>query len=393
MGDSARGITISNSKIELNENRPPLLNKPISVVQKILNDTTKIADYLTKIQQDIQHRKQELRSQLLNNQVIDDDSEIKNHSYYKSCGIDGSLVMNRYVGTDLIFAAAVRAEGILSSTDSQSKEEDNDSFVSAEMHDDENNGIIGRALMLEMELKLAAKAPHELVLIDGSLTTALIHMYKAVHYFRDGFKQSILKLKNDFGDFLIAYKKILAGENSEKIWVGLPKYTSRRDIAHKLNWKMPYDDKAVLSLVLAPGEFTRPIVFTDRDAWHDKVPYVDEKTRNLTHQIITEIKQLSFVYYKPHRWMPALRLEVPYKIARSYEKLSQVLETVKSECKAPAIMEPYPLYMADRKAKKISQAIHSYRQILTTKMIRGGDINASDLLLMMRSYRTEEDRI
>ncbi len=49
------------------------------------------------------------------------------------------------------------------------------------------NEILSRAIMLQMEIKLAASAPYDIIHIDGSLTTALIHMYKAFNMIKDDY--------------------------------------------------------------------------------------------------------------------------------------------------------------------------------------------------------------
>lgn len=366
---------------------------PASLVQKFLNDTDKVADDLIMPFLDIQERKQEFRSQLFSNELIQNDSEVEAARSFTTCGIDGACAIERLVGTDLIVAGAVGVEGLSHSEDSHwDNNNDHETFVGAEIHDLEKNDIIARALMLEMELKLAANAPYDLILMDGSLTTALIHMYKAVHYFRDGFKRSVTKLRNDFDNFLISYKRILAGEDTKKIWIGLPKYTSRNDIAYRLNWKTPYDDRALLSLVLAPGEFTRPMVFTDRDAWHKEDPYEDQRTIALAQEVTKTVRQLSFIYYRPHSWSPALRIEVPYNVVQNQKKLFAILEAIKTECKLPTLMEPYPLYMADRQVKNLGETIPSFRQIVTRRMLEEKKLNPDDVYFMMRSYRTESGR-
>ncbi|HEY6534708.1 MAG TPA: hypothetical protein VIY08_02705 [Candidatus Nitrosocosmicus sp.] len=43
------------------------------------------------------------------------------------------------------------------------------------------NEILSRAIMLQMEINLAAIAHYDVIYLDGSLTTALIHMYKVVN--------------------------------------------------------------------------------------------------------------------------------------------------------------------------------------------------------------------
>lgn len=76
--------------------------------------------------------------------------------------------------------------------------------------------------MLQVEISLAASSPYDITYMDGSLTTALIHMYKAVNLIKggiDAFAASeegesfvSVKIKDNFEDFLTSYKKILLGD-------------------------------------------------------------------------------------------------------------------------------------------------------------------------------------
>jgi len=108
-------------------------------------------------------------------------------------------------------------------------------------------------------------------------------------------------------------------------------------------------------------------------------------------EIIDGVKQLHFLYYKPYDWSPALRIEVPKNIVQNPEKLHGILEAVKNQCKIPSLLEPYPLYIADRIAKSVGQGIPSYRQIVTRRMVEEKRINPDDLFFIMHSYRTESN--
>jgi hypothetical protein len=106
-------------------------------------------------------------------------------------------------------------------------------------------------------------------------------------------------------------------------------------------------------------------------------------------QVISGIKNLSVIYYKPYPWCPALRIEMPSGVARDDSKLDTILYNVKSQCQTPSIMEPFPLYMADRIAKHMAPAIPAYKQIIMKQMTELADNNEKDIFFMMHSYRTE----
>jgi len=367
---------------------PSFLEIPASLVEQMLQKTNEIGDILQSSMHDINRKREKFRLQLEQIGLLDNDINFGNVKPLVSGGVDGAYAVDRLLGTDLLFAAAVGVEGINELENGKRIAPNHDVFVYPEKHNPENM-ISARAIMLEMEIKLAANAPYDIVYLDGSLTTALIHMYKAINFIENLNSKSSDKIREDFKDFLISYKKILDLKDSYKYYLGIPKYTSRNDIGKNLHWPENYDDRAILTLILDPGEFTRPKLFTSEEGWHVRLPYEDKELRVLMQQVISGIKNLSVIYYKPHPWCPALRIEMPSATAGDETKLNSILINIKNQCQTPSIMEPFPLYMADRIAKHMAPAIPAYKQIIMNQMTQLNDHNEKDIFFLMHSYRTE----
>jgi NurA domain len=367
---------------------PSFLEIPASLVEQMLQKSNEIGDILQSSIHDINHKRQKFRLQLEQIGLLDNDIKFRNIKSIVSGGVDGAYVVDRLLGTDLLFAASVGVEGINELENEKRIGPNHEVFVNPERHNPENM-IAARAIMIEMEIKLAANAQYDIVYLDGSLTTALIHMYKAINFIETVKTRSADKIKEDFKDFLISYKKILGCYDTDKYYLGIPKYTSRNDIGKNLHWPENYDDRAILTLILNPGEFTRPKLFTSEEGWHVRLPYEDEELRILMQQVISGIKNLSVIYYKPHSWCPALRIEIPSSTARDETKLNTILANVKNQCQTASIMEPFPLYMADRIAKHMAPAIPAYKQIIMKQMTQQNDNNEKDIFFLMHSYRTE----
>ena len=367
---------------------PSFLEIPASLVEQMLQKTNEIGDILQSSMHDINRKREKFRQQLEQIGLLDNDINFGNIKPLVSGGVDGAYAVDRLLGTDLLFAAAVGVEGINELENGKRIAPNHDVFVYPEKHNPENM-ISARAIMLEMEIKLAANAPYDIVYLDGSLTTALIHMYKAINFIENLNSKSSDKIREDFKDFLISYKKILDLKDSYKYYLGIPKYTSRNDIGKNLHWPENYDDRAILTLILDPGEFTRPKLFTSEEGWHVRLPYEDKELRVLMQQVISGIKNLSVIYYKPHPWCPALRIEMPSATAGDETKLNSILINIKNQCQTPSIMEPFPLYMADRIAKHMAPAIPAYKQIIMNQMTQLNDHNEKDIFFLMHSYRTE----
>ena len=366
---------------------PSFLEIPASLIEQMLQKTNEIGDMLQSSIHEINRKRQKFRLQLEQIGLLDTDIRFRNIKPLISGGVDGAYAVDRLLGTDLLFAAAVGIEG-MNEENGKRVLPSHDVFVNPEKHNPENM-IAARAIMVEMEIKLAANAHYDIVYLDGSLTTALIHMYKAINFIETLNTKSSEKIKEDFKNFLVSYKKILDFRETEKYYLGIPKYTSRNDIGKNLHWPENYDDRAILTLILDPGEFTRPKLFTSEEGWHVRLPYEDEELKILMQQVISGIKNLSVIYYKPHAWCPALRIEMPSAVARDESKVDTILYNVKSQCQTPSIMEPFPLYMADRIAKHMAPAIPAYKQIIMKQMTQLADNNEKDIFFMMHSYRTE----
>lgn len=379
----------------------PFMNIPATMLEEILAKSTQIGDTIFQNIYQIKKEKKNFRDQLVNAHLLGHDNNFKFPKLLTTCGIDGAYAIERLLGTDLLAIGTIGVDGLVNHYKHfpEWESRNHSVFISSEKHNSDNM-ILARGLMIELEIKLAANAPHDLVFLDGSLTTALIHMYKAINILQDIKNQTSEKILENFTEFLISYNKILYSESGNEkffpsgvpqMWVGIPKYTSRNDIGNHFHWPNDYDDRAVLTLILNEGEYTKPQPFTNKENWHKKLPKDNEELDILMTSLLQGIKNLYVLYYKPHYWSPALRIEIPKFIATNEILLSGLIQTIKYQCSIPGIMEPYPLFLADKMVKNIASAIPAYKQIITRNItenqIQSNDV--SDILFMMRSYRTE----
>lgn len=374
----------------------PFLDIPASLVEEMLSKTTQISNDLVNSLDTIRKKRHYFRSQLDRSEILGKDTEIKSHKILNSCGIDGAFAIERLLGTDLIAIATVGVEGLMPSYQKGKWDSPNHNvFINPERHDPENM-IAARGLMIEMEINLAANAPYDLIFLDGSLTTGLIHMYKAIDFIEKRKSVTANQIRDNYKNFLISYKKILESKDTKRQWIGIPKYTSRNDIGDLYDWPTDYDDRAILTLILNEGEYTLPKPFALKENWHKKLPTIDNgkddyELEDLMERVIDEIKGLHVIYYKPYKWSPAIRIEISSSVANDNNRFYALLQSIKSQCSIPSIMEPYPLYLADRMVKHIAPAIPAYKQVLTRSMteFEKNDESISDIIFIMHSYRTE----
>jgi hypothetical protein len=79
-------------------------------------------------------------------------------------------------------------------------------------------------------------------------------------------------------------------------------------------------------------------------------------------------------------------------IPRNDHRLGTVIYGLKSQCASPAMLEPYPLYLADRTVKALARAVPAFRHVATQQVSERYDGDLGDVLFGLYSYRTESGR-
>jgi hypothetical protein len=110
---------------------------------------------------------------------------------------------------------------------------------------------------------------------------------------------------------------------------------------------------------------------------------------DLAKQVVAELPQVRVLYYKPQEWLPALRIEVARNIAENGHRLAVVLQGLKHQCATPAMLEPYPLYLADRTVKALARAVPAFRQVATQRISERYDGDIGEVFFAMHGYRSE----
>jgi hypothetical protein len=296
---------------------------------------------------------------------------------------------------DLVAVGAVAVEGLTPPSETRYwPEPRHEVYVDTEAHNVDTGSVL-RGLMTGMELRLAYHAPHEVVFLDGSFATPTIFLNQALSKVVDSPNlKASSELVKSIRTSLEAYRAILSARRSDHYWIAMPKYTTRREIGKALDWPELYDDRGLLSTVLDVGEYTTPLSLqSPREPWHINTAPADTHDQDDVNKLAQEVTGLlgtvQVVYYRPYTWLPALRMELPRSIAESPARLSTVLSGVKHQCGSAAMMEPYPLYMADRMTKHLAKSVPSFRQIASQRLaeVYSGDV--SDIFINLHGYRTE----
>lgn len=371
----------------------PFGELPAALVDEVLKRTEDLGQKLLNDFEQVRAHRQEWRESLERAGLLRRDAELPYMPIPTTCGVDGSYAVERLLASDLVVAAAVAVEGLTPPSETRYWPEPRHLvWVETEAHEAET-GTILRALMIGMELELAAQAPHEVVFLDGSLTTPLIYFNQALNKSRDASHlYTTTHFLNQATSFLEVYLTILASTRSDRCWLAIPKYTTRREIGQKMGWPDKYDDRGLLSFLLEPGEYTSPrLLQQPSDPWHLNLNPLGPatKTTAVVNEIVSSLGEIQVVYYRPYPWLPALRVEMSRAVANNQARLAAALHGIRHQCGAPAVMEPYPLYMADRMVKHLPKAIPTFRQVTSQHIAETYQGSIGEVFLGLHGYRTE----
>ncbi len=376
---------------------------PQSLVADVLKQTNNIEHELLQHFKEWQGEKEKWRKQLLDRGLLKRDTSLPDAEVPTTCGIDGSYAVERLLATDVVVAGAVAVEGFTPPSEQSHWELPRHRvYIESEVHNPDTNVIL-RAAMFGMELMLAEQAPHGLVLLDGSFTTPIIGFNQGFSKAKEYINLKIVKeyLINKIKPFLNAYYNILASQRNDRHWIAVPKYTTNTEIGKEVDWDESYEDKGRLSSILEAGEYTEPIKLQKPSSrWHIDTSVVNDFTTNAESNEIRELVEsirgflnnIHVLYYRPREYMPALRVEMSPAIANNRHRLGIVLQGIKNQSGKAAMIEPYPLYMADRMVKHLPQALPACLHKITQYIAENYQGNIDDVFINLHSYRTESGR-
>lgn len=231
------------------------------------------------------------------------------------------------------------------------------------------------------ELSMLINGEQDQVLIlDGSFWTSLLQINVAI--------DQMMRLNGQYpvdlnGVCLSEYcRKITKPENSDKSLVrqmlenpnivGMSKravsdHFSRqyKDIYQQGdNNYLILPDKALMSVVLEEGEYTKPFSFNKDNAGVHTDKNIGFSTQDRRWLKEHYVKNLSVTYFRPHRYHSAFRIEFNNKKFQG-EELNKLFSLIKQETTINVVKEPMPQYMVDYVSKQVSDSSRIFDQIIT----------------------------
>lgn len=375
-------------------NNTPFAELPAALVDEVLTQTKDVSQRLLSAFGDLKAKKETWRNELSKKGLIQKQAALPFINTPTTCGVDGSMAIERLLALDLVAVGAVAVEGLTPPSETRYWPEPRHLvYVNTEIHHADTGSVL-RGIMAGNEIQLAKDAPHEVVFLDGSLTTPIIFFNQALNKVVEAPHLRVSKyLLEQIFSYLEAYRMVLQSTRSDHFWVAMPKYTTKREVGELAGWHSAYEDRGILSLVLEPGEYTLPLPLKDPNSdWHINLSPVKENREQAVKVVdgITKlVNGIKVIYYRPVQWWPALRLELAQSIADNLSRLSIVLKGIEHQCQATAIMEPFPLYMADRMVKHLARSIPVFRQIASQNLAENYDGDIGEVFMSLHGYRTE----
>ena len=367
----------------------PFNELPEALVEEMLNQCDELGETLSKSFRELFERKSEIRKDMMDQNLLKRDTEISSApTHPTTCGVDGSYAIEKLLFTDMVAIAGVAVEGLTPPTEKRHWPEPRHLSTVLTISHSDSTRVVAAAIMMCMELELAAKAPHDAIFLDGSLITPFIHFIQAADKANEVSDNLSSLFYERLETALESYKEILLSRRTDKTFVGIPKYTTKKEIAQRVLKKDEYEDRGFLSFVLDAGEFVGPVEIQPPMP-RLRIDRPPANMRELIKEIIAALDDLHVVYYRPYSHFPALRMEISQSIATNTQRLAILFESLRLQCGAPGIMEPYPIYLADRMAKHLRTALPAIRKTTTQEMSLKWEDALGNIYLAMHGYRTE----
>ena len=201
-------------------NQTPFADLPAALVDEVLEQTSVVARELLDSFQEVQRGREAFRANLEDRRLVILESSLGYPTLPTTCAVDGSYAIERLLTTDLAAAAAVAVEGLTPPSEKRHWQlPRHKSYISSEPHQEDTATIL-RAVMLGEELRLVTDAPHDLLMLDGTLTLPIIYFNQALNKAPDTKR---LRCAEEFIDnsltYLKSYLSILQSERSDKHYV------------------------------------------------------------------------------------------------------------------------------------------------------------------------------
>lgn len=371
---------------------------PEAMVEEMLSKQKEVIKRIGANLQKLSSLKAKVREALLNLGVIRDFADVvRQKSYPTTVGVDGTRSRIMQLSMDTAAVAAVAVEGLVPPREEKIWPKPHHIVKIFQLEHSPVTDELLRGLMFSCELELACKAPHRVVMLDGSYTSILVATGQCLKQRHNGPEELRNEVESRIKQTLENFRIVLTSPKVDQIFVALPKYTERKEVISLLQTEgltdpilERIDDRGLLTICLKSQEFIGPLHLQKPESpWH--LTGVPEEHINIREEIINAMNELHVVYIKPSPVHPVLRAEIGRNIAIDERKLFILLQALLEQTVVPGIFEPYPLYIADVFVKHVHGSLLELREAAVSDMSRVNNLNLTDYFLLLHDYRSRED--
>lgn len=309
--------------------------------------------------------------------------------------VDGSNIVEKMTGTDILLAIGVGVEGLAENKDVEWGERKNQyyQYQTVLPHGEANARLI-QGIMFLMELSVLAQADHEVRIMDGNHLTPILKVNSMLSAKDENAGKDYCEalsefLKDTYDKIIPDIPDIISAAFSNDHIIAMAKYSSSRDIIESYlgnRSDICVDDKTFFSLGLEEDEYLKPLpVGQSKDEnriWGDlhikcNLDTIEEKAdlNEAFAKTLEKIKtkdlkgkkkesDIYFTYYKPYKDGPAYRIEIKKSLATDQARFEKYLLSLKKQIVFPEIREPYPQYLVDLMAKSIATGLFSIQEAI-----------------------------
>ncbi len=244
----------------------------------------------------------------------------------------------------------------------------------------------GLTTMLEMQLVHGANS--DVVIYDGSFIAALTRTNQLLEAFSQDPSKPIWKTVLPMIEDLFTEDHFVNALTDSPV-VASPKRSTSSHVLESHSDLEQYADRftdvSYFSRILEPGEYYAAVRQETGTNYGADYEIVDEQTATRIEDAFDNTGFAVYLY-RPASFAGAYRIEIPKTTVMPDHE--EILRAFGKEIPDPAMIEPYPQWLADKMAKKGSGLTDALLDKIQTQLGQAG-YSATDINALLQGYRTE----
>lgn len=231
-----------------------------------------------------------------------------------------------------------------------------------------------------------AGASGDLVLLDGAISSIVLSAGLALRAPDDRRDELSRAVRSKWFDVA---RDVIPSMLYSRTVVSIPKRSNADN--EFARWTQVFDNRdtdmsglATANLILEGGEYSSPMKLPTERLYFRNQGLPDDYVDTLD----SLFGKMRVVYFRPRDWSPAYRIEVAAGVAEDDDLLKRQLALIREQVLNPSMREPYPVYLADRFVRSLSQGMSAVVAAVRSEVT--ADAGDGDLASRFLSYSRSE---